>query len=53
MGISAEDRVLTRTGSRISLKARHKWVDAVEMTLCVVIADADDWLEMVASAKKK
>jgi predicted transposase YbfD/YdcC len=38
---------------RILLKTRHKLVDIVTMTLCAVIAGADDWVEIAFYARAK
>lgn len=38
---------------RILLKTRHKLVDIVAMTLCAVVAGADDWVEIAGYAKAK
>lgn len=52
-GISIRDQFSALADPRILLKTRHKLVDIVTITLCAVIAGADDWVEIAAYGKEK
>lgn len=47
------ERFSTLPDPRILLKTRHKLVDIVAMTLCAVIAGADDWVEIATYANTR
>lgn len=50
---SIVDHFSSLSDPRILLKTRHKLIDMVVITLCAVIAGADDWVEIVAFGKEK
>jgi hypothetical protein len=52
-GISIKDHSSLLSDPRILRETRHKLVDEVVITLCAVIAGADDWVEMGAFGKEK
>ena len=53
VGISVKDHFSSLSDPRILLKTRHKLVDVVTITLCAVIAGADDWVEIASFGKEK
>ncbi len=52
-GISIKDHFSRLSDPRILRKTRHKLVDVIVITLCAVIAGADDWVEIAAFGKEK
>jgi hypothetical protein len=50
---SIKDHFTALCDPRILLKTRHKLVDIVIITLCTVIAGANDWVEIAAFGKEK
>jgi predicted transposase YbfD/YdcC len=52
-GISIKDHFSPLSDPRILRKTRHKLVDVIVITLCAVIAGADDWVEIAAFGKEK
>jgi predicted transposase YbfD/YdcC len=53
IGNSVKDHFLSLSDPRILLKTRHKLIDVVVITLCAVIAGADDWVEIAAFGREK
>jgi predicted transposase YbfD/YdcC len=51
--ISIKDQFASLSDPRILRKTRHKLVDVVVITLCAVIAGADDWVEIAAFGREK
>lgn len=52
-GRSIIDHFSLLSDPRILLKTRHKLVDIVAITICAVMAGADDWVEIADYAKAK
>jgi predicted transposase YbfD/YdcC len=52
-GISVRDHFSSLSDPRIFLKTRHKLVDVIVITLCAVIAGADDRVEIASFGKEK
>jgi hypothetical protein len=52
-GISVRDHFSSLSDPRIFLKTRHKLVDVIVITLCAVIAGADDWVQIAAFGEDK
>lgn len=52
-GVSIKDHFSALPDPRILRKTRHKLVDVIVITLCAVIAGADDWVEIAAFGKEK
>jgi predicted transposase YbfD/YdcC len=50
---SIKDHFTALCDPRILLKTRHKLADIVIITLCAVIAGADEWVEIAAFGKEK
>jgi predicted transposase YbfD/YdcC len=53
IGNSILEHFSSLTDPRIKLKTRHKLLEIVAMTLCAMIAGADDWVEIADFAKEK
>lgn len=53
IGSSILDHFSSLTDPRIKLKTRHILVEIVAMTLCGIIAGADDWVEIGDFSKEK
>ena len=53
IGISIIEHFSSLPDPRILLKIRHKLVDIVVITICGVIAGADDWVEIADFARAK
>lgn len=51
--ISIRDHFSALSDPRIFRKTRHRLVDVIVITLCAVIAGADDWVEIAAFGKEK
>lgn len=51
--ISIKEHFSQLPDPRILLKTRHKLVDVVVITLCALIAGADDWVEIAAFGREK
>lgn len=52
-GISIKDHFSALSDPRILRKTRHKLVDVIVITLCAVVAGADDWIEIAAFGREK
>jgi predicted transposase YbfD/YdcC len=52
-GISIKEHFSQLPDPRILRKTRHKLVDVIVITLCAVIAGADDWVEIAAFGREK
>jgi hypothetical protein len=48
-----KDHFLSLSHSSILLKTRHKLIDVIVITLCALIAGADDWVEIAAFGREK
>jgi predicted transposase YbfD/YdcC len=53
IGISVKDHFAQLSDPRMLRKTHHKLVDIIVITLCAVIAGADDWVEIAAFGKAK
>jgi predicted transposase YbfD/YdcC len=53
IGISAIEHFSSLSDPRILLKTHHKLIDVVVITLCAVVAGADDWVEIADFGKEK
>lgn len=53
VGTSLIEHFSSLSDPRILLKTRHKLIDIVTMTICAVIAGADDWVEIADYARAK
>jgi predicted transposase YbfD/YdcC len=53
IGNSVKDHFSSLSDPRILLKTRHKLIDVIVITLCAVIAGADDWVEIAAFGREK
>ena len=53
IGTSVQDHFSSLSDPRILLKTRHKLIDVIVITLCAVIAGADDWVEIAAFGREK
>jgi predicted transposase YbfD/YdcC len=53
IGNSVKDHFSSLFDPRILLKTRHKLIDVIVITLCAVMAGADDWVEIAAFGKEK
>lgn len=51
--VSIKEHFSPLSDPRVLLKTRHKLVDVVVLTLCAVIAGADDWVEIAAFGREK
>jgi predicted transposase YbfD/YdcC len=52
-GISIRDHFSSVSDPRILRKIHHKLIDVIVITLCAVIAGADNWVEIAAFGKEK
>ena len=53
IGNSVKDHFLSLPDPRIFLKTSHRLIDVIVITLCAVIAGADDWVEIAAFGREK
>lgn len=53
IGNSVKDHFISLSDPRILLKTRHKLIDVIVISLCAVMAGADDWVEIAAFGKEK
>jgi predicted transposase YbfD/YdcC len=53
VGKSVKEHFSSVSDPRILRKTRHKLIDVIVITLCAVIAGADDWVEIAAFGKEK
>lgn len=51
--VSIKEHFSLLSDPRVLLKTRHKLVDVVVITLCAIIAGADDWVEISAFGREK
>ena len=53
IGNSVKDHFVSLPDPRIFLKTSHRLIDVIVITLCAVIAGADDWVEIAAFGREK
>ena len=53
VGICVKEHFSSLPDPRIMRKTRHKLIDVIVITLCALIAGADDWVEIAAFGKEK
>ncbi|MCU0589083.1 MAG: ISAs1 family transposase [Syntrophobacteraceae bacterium] len=53
VGKSIQEHFSSVSDPRILLKTRHKLIDVIVITLCAIIAGADDWVEIAAFGREK